>query len=82
LGEFDSSRERLEVLYSLMDGGQGEVVLVEDVETVPHEHVIIRFISGGTAKVIDTGGIGDSDPKFGEEDSLQVKADNIHSAKF
>jgi hypothetical protein len=53
-------------------------MLVEDIETVPHENVIIGLITGGPAKLGDAGGFGDSNPEFREEDPLQVKADNIH----
>ena len=63
----------LERADDLLDVGELEAVLVEDLEPAAHELVVIRLVARGAAQLCNAGLLGDGDPNLGSEHSLHVE---------
>ncbi len=55
-----------------------EPMLVEDLQPLRHQDVIVGDVAGRRPQGLDAGPFGDIDPDFGNQDTLEVKADDLH----
>ncbi len=58
----------------LLDQGQGDAVLIEDGETLSHQHIVIGFVPRRAAEFGNPGPLGHVDPNFRDENTFEVKA--------
>jgi hypothetical protein len=62
----------------LLDVGQTEQVLLQQVQPVLHQLVVVRLVAGGAGKLRDAGALGKLDPYFGNEHAFEVETDELH----
>ena len=48
-------------------------MLREEIQPVPHEHVVVGLVAGGSPEPLDAGSLGDGDPDLGNEHTLDVE---------
>src|SRR5579884_1493394 len=68
----------------LLDVGQFEAMLVEQVEPALHEDVVVRHVARGKAQLADAGFFCDSNPDFRHQHAFQVQCDDglFHQRSF
>ena len=71
--EFLGARQRPERRNDLLDVGELEAVLVEDLQPAAHELVIVRFVAGRAAQFLDARLLGHRNPNLGSQHSLHVQ---------
>ena len=59
------SLEGGEAADHLVEVGQAQTVLGQDLEAPGHQHVVVRFVAGRDPQRIDPGALGHVDPVFG-----------------
>ena len=69
---------RAHVGNHLLDVGQAELVLLQQVQPVLHQLVVIRLVARGAAQFGNAGALGEFDPDFGDEHAFEVETDELH----
>ena len=70
--------ERVDAGDHLPDAAQAEAVLAQDAEPEAHELAVVGLVAGGAAQFGEADRVGERDPDFGDEDALDVEADDVH----
>ena len=70
--------EGLERRDGVLDLGKLEAMLVKYVKTVLHELVVVGLFACGARQLRNVARIGELDPDFRNEHSLQVKTNDVH----
>ena len=68
-----SAIERHEPGDDVLDQRHREPVLGEQVEAIPHEHVVVRFVTCGAPQPVDPGALRDRDPDLGDEHAFDIE---------
>ncbi|MCY1434516.1 hypothetical protein D9M71_505780 [compost metagenome] len=76
--ELDGAFQRLQGGDHFLDVGQLQAMLVEDAQTLLHQHVVIRDIAGSRLERFDTGFFSEGDPDFRNQDPFQVETGDFH----
>ena len=62
-----------------LDLPQAQAALFQDAQAPAHQLVVIRLVPGGALELRDAALLGEGDPDLGHQDTLHIKADNVHS---
>ena len=76
--EFARALHRPHAGDDLLDVGQAELLLRQDVQAVLHQGVVVGLVAGGAAQLGDAGTLGEFDPDFGDEHTFEVETDDTH----
>jgi hypothetical protein len=74
------ARHRAHFGDHLLDVRQAELVLAQDVQAVLHQLVVVRLVARRAAQLGNAGALGEFDPDFGDEDTFEVEADDLHGS--
>ncbi len=62
----------------LLDVGQAQLVLLEQIQAVLHQLVVVGLVAGGATQFGDAGARREFDPDFRDEDTFEVETDELH----
>ena len=65
--------QRPERADHLLNVGELQTMLVEDLEPSAHELVVVRFLASGAAEFLEAGLLGDGDPDFRHQHPFQIQ---------
>ncbi len=71
-----SSGQRVEGADHFLDIREPEPVLIENLQTSPHQDIVVWDIARGQPKFGDRGFISDCDPDLGNQHTFQVESDD------
>ncbi len=74
--EVAGARHRLERRDDLLDLGEPETVLGEQVEPVAHQDVVVGLVAGRAEESVDAGGLGHRHPHLGDQHTFEVEGDD------
>ncbi|MNY48664.1 hypothetical protein D3C86_1840150 [compost metagenome] len=55
-------------------------MLVQDAQTLLHQHVVVGNVAGSRLERVDSGFFGKGDPDFRDQHTLEIKTGDFHRA--